>query len=73
MRSTANEASELSALHNAWSPIMAALFAGNAIVLKCSESVFWSTTWFVDVIKESLRACGQDPELVQVRADASED
>ncbi|KAI0275120.1 meiotic sister-chromatid recombination aldehyde dehydrogenase [Gloeopeniophorella convolvens] len=53
-------------LHNAWSPILAALFAGNAIVLKCSEQVFWSTRWFVDVIKECLRACNFDPELVQV-------
>ncbi|KAJ3534463.1 hypothetical protein NM688_g7133 [Phlebia brevispora] len=53
-------------LHNAWSPIMAALFAGNAVVVKCSEQVIWSTMFFVDVIKECLRACGQDPELVQL-------
>lgn len=55
------------ALHNAWSPIIAALFAGNSIVLKCSENVVWSTTWFVQAIKECLRACGHDEELVQVR------
>ncbi|KAJ7349173.1 Aldehyde/histidinol dehydrogenase [Mycena albidolilacea] len=53
-------------LHNAWSPIMASLFAGNAIVLKCSESVFWSTQWFVSVIRKCLQACGHDPELVQL-------
>lgn len=56
----------LSALHNAWSPILAALFSGNAIVVKCSEHVAWSSKWFVDVIKECLRACNFDPELVQV-------
>ena len=59
------------ALHNVWSPIMAALFAGNAVVVKCSEQVVWSSTWFVDVIKECLRVCGQDPELVQVRNEPS--
>ncbi|KZT72872.1 Aldedh-domain-containing protein [Daedalea quercina L-15889] len=53
-------------LHNAWSPIIAALFSGNAIVLKCSENVIWSTRWFVDVIKDCLRACKRDPELVQL-------
>lgn len=55
------------ALHNAWSPILASIFAGNACVLKCSENVIWSTTWFVDVIKRCLVVCGHDPELVQVR------
>jgi acyl-CoA reductase-like NAD-dependent aldehyde dehydrogenase len=54
------------ALHNAWGPIMAALFAGNAIVLKCSEHVIWSTSWFVGAIRECLRACGYSEELVQV-------
>ncbi|KAJ7739684.1 meiotic sister-chromatid recombination aldehyde dehydrogenase [Mycena maculata] len=53
-------------LHNAWSPIIASLFAGNAIVLKCSEHVFWSTQWFVAAIRKCLSACGHDPELVQL-------
>ncbi|KAF9009459.1 meiotic sister-chromatid recombination aldehyde dehydrogenase [Cyathus striatus] len=53
-------------LHNAWSPILAAIFAGNGSVLKCSEHVIWSTTWFVGAIQECLRTCGHDPELVQV-------
>ena len=60
----------LSALHNAWSPIVAAIFAGNAIVLKCSEHVVWSTNWFVGAIHQCLRACGYKSsiqELVQVR------
>ena len=54
------------ALHNSWSPIIAALFAGNAVVLKCSEHVIWSTLWFVGAIKECLRACKFNPDLVQV-------
>ncbi|KAI0800757.1 meiotic sister-chromatid recombination aldehyde dehydrogenase [Fomes fomentarius] len=53
-------------LHNAWSPIIAALFAGNSVVLKCSENVVWSTQWFVQAIKECLKACGHDEELVQL-------
>ncbi|KAJ7771668.1 meiotic sister-chromatid recombination aldehyde dehydrogenase [Mycena metata] len=53
-------------LHNAWSPIMASLFAGNAIVLKCSENVFWSTQWFVGAIRKCLQTCGHDPDLVQL-------
>jgi acyl-CoA reductase-like NAD-dependent aldehyde dehydrogenase len=54
------------ALHNAWSPILAAIFAGNGVVVKCSESVVWSTNWFVGAFTECLRACGHDPELIQV-------
>ncbi|PPR03524.1 hypothetical protein CVT24_007010 [Panaeolus cyanescens] len=53
-------------LHNAWSPILASIFAGNGVVLKCSEQVIWSTTWFVGAISACLRACGHDPELIQV-------
>lgn len=55
-----------SALHNAWSPILAAIFAGNGIVVKCSENVVWSTSWFVSVIQECLHLCGWDSDLVQV-------
>ncbi|KAF8061623.1 Aldehyde/histidinol dehydrogenase [Lyophyllum atratum] len=53
-------------LHNAWSPILASIFAGNGVVLKCSENVIWSTTWFVGAINECLRVCGHDADLVQV-------
>lgn len=53
-------------LHNAWSPILASIFAGNAVVLKCSENVIWSTSWFVAAIQECLSACGHDPDIVQV-------
>jgi len=54
------------ALHNSWSPILAAIFSGNGIVLKCSEHVIWSTTWFVGAISECLKVCGHDSDLVQV-------
>ncbi|OCH89541.1 meiotic sister-chromatid recombination aldehyde dehydrogenase [Obba rivulosa] len=53
-------------LHNAWSPILAALFAGDAIVVKCSEHVIWSTSWFVGAIMTCLQACGHSPDLVQL-------
>ncbi|KAH9947117.1 meiotic sister-chromatid recombination aldehyde dehydrogenase [Amylocystis lapponica] len=53
-------------LHSTFSTVLAALFAGNAIVVKCSEHVVWSSMWFVGAIKECLRACKQDPELVQL-------
>ncbi|KDQ63254.1 hypothetical protein JAAARDRAFT_168878 [Jaapia argillacea MUCL 33604] len=53
-------------LHNAWSPILAALFAGNGVVVKCSEHVIWSTTWFVGAVQECLRVCGHNPDLVQL-------
>lgn len=56
----------LIALHNSWSPILAGIFAGNGVVLKCSEHVIWSTAWFVGAINEALRVCGHDPELVQL-------
>lgn len=55
-----------SALHNAWSPILASIFAGNGVVLKCSEQVVWSTNFYVSIINKALQACGHDPELVQV-------
>ncbi|THH26972.1 hypothetical protein EUX98_g7220 [Antrodiella citrinella] len=53
-------------LHNAWSPMMAALFAGNSVVIKCSEKVVWSTQYFVQVAKACLEACGYNPDLVQL-------
>lgn len=63
-------------LHNAWSPILAGIFAGNAVILKCHENVIWSSTYFISVIQDCLKACGHNPDLVQIiccypeRADA---
>ncbi|WVF68391.1 hypothetical protein IAT40_003156 [Kwoniella sp. CBS 6097] len=52
--------------HNAISPILAALFAGNSIVVKCSEQVAWSSMWFVGGVKACLSACGLDEDVVQL-------
>ncbi|WWD20400.1 hypothetical protein CI109_104876 [Kwoniella shandongensis] len=52
--------------HNVISPILAALFAGDTIVVKCSEQVAWSSMWFVGGIKACLRACGLDEDVVQL-------
>ncbi|KAJ3477063.1 hypothetical protein NLI96_g10721 [Meripilus lineatus] len=53
-------------LHNAWSPIIAALFAGNSVILKCSEQVIWSTQWYIEAIRNCLQACGHNPNVVQL-------
>lgn len=55
-----------SALHNCFSPILASLFSGNAIVLKCSEHVVWSTSWFIQAVRHCLVTCGHPPDLVQL-------
>ncbi|WWC65740.1 uncharacterized protein I303_108362 [Kwoniella dejecticola CBS 10117] len=52
--------------HNLISPILAALFAGNTIVVKCSEQVAWSSLWFIGAIKACLRACGLNDDVVQL-------
>ncbi|TDL28101.1 ALDH-like protein [Rickenella mellea] len=53
-------------LHNAWSPIIASIFAGNGIVVKCSEKVVWSSMWFIGAVQECLGVCGFDRDLVQL-------
>lgn len=40
--------------------------AGNTIVVKCSEYVGWSSTYFVGAVRECLTACGWDPDIVQL-------
>ncbi|EST07995.1 Aldehyde dehydrogenase [Kalmanozyma brasiliensis GHG001] len=52
--------------HNVMGPIIASVFAGNAIVVKASELVAWSATYFVDCIRKCLEVSGGDPELVQI-------
>lgn len=51
--------------HNFISPVISALFAGNAIVVKPSEQTCWSTSFFTDLIRGALRSCGHSPDLVQ--------
>ncbi|KAI5480677.1 aldehyde dehydrogenase [Pseudohyphozyma bogoriensis] len=52
--------------HNVISPMIAALFSGNAIVLKPSENVAWSTHIFVSAFRSCLEACGHSPDVVQI-------
>ncbi|KAG0335237.1 Meiotic Sister-Chromatid recombination aldehyde dehydrogenase [Podila humilis] len=52
--------------HNTFGPMITALFAGNGILIKASEQVAWSTTtYFAQIARTCLEACGHDPELVQ--------
>lgn len=53
-------------LHNLIGPVVAALFSGNAIVVKCSEQVVWSSTWFVGMIHAALRLLDISEDLVQL-------
>ena len=50
--------------HNVLGPIIAALFAGNAIVLKPSERTAWSAAYFLAVVRGALKACGHSAQLV---------
>lgn len=52
--------------HNALSPALAALTTGNAIVIKCSEMVVWSTNYFIAGLHACLVACNESPDLVQL-------
>lgn len=52
--------------HNVMGPLIASLFTGNAIVIKCSEQVLWSTNWFVLLVKSVLKLLNIDEELVQL-------
>ncbi|KHN98826.1 Aldehyde/histidinol dehydrogenase [Metarhizium album ARSEF 1941] len=54
--------------HNMMGPIVSALFAGNAIVVKVSEQTAWSSAHFADVARGALAAHGHDPNLVQAVA-----
>lgn len=52
-------------LQNILNPVIPALMAGNAIVVKPSEWVAWSSPRFVQLVKDVLAAQGHSPELVQ--------
>lgn len=60
-------------LHNMMGPIVAAIFSGNGIVVKCSESVVWSSKYFIKIVKQALKVNGFDPDLVNVIACWPED
>lgn len=51
--------------HNIMNPLSAALFAGNAIVIKVSEHACWSLKYYSAIIHEALRAVDAPLDLVQ--------
>jgi len=50
---------------NIINPIIPALMAGNAIVLKPSEWVAWSSARFIHALRQVLADAGHDPNLIQ--------
>eukprot|EP00968_Pinguiococcus_pyrenoidosus_P018540 scaffold1951_cov258-Pinguiococcus_pyrenoidosus.AAC.9 len=52
--------------HNVMNHVVSGIFAGNAVVSKVSEYTSWSSAYFSRIVQASLRACGHDPDLVQV-------
>lgn len=52
-------------VHNILSPVSAAIFSGNAIVVKPSELTVWSAVHVIRVVRRVLTLCGEDPDLVQ--------
>ncbi|KAK3335701.1 Aldehyde/histidinol dehydrogenase [Cercophora scortea] len=51
--------------HNLIGPVISALFAGNAILVKGSEQTAWSSSYFADIARGALVAHGHSPALVQ--------
>lgn len=51
--------------HNVFNPLIAAVFSGNAIVVKVSEFASWSTKYYGRIIQAALKAVGAPPDLVQ--------
>lgn len=51
--------------HNFIGPVISALFTGNAIIVKPSEQTAWSSSYFLDIARGALLACGHSPSLVQ--------
>ncbi|KAG6006607.1 hypothetical protein E4U21_006829 [Claviceps maximensis] len=54
--------------HNMMGPIISALFAGNAIVVKVSEQTAWSSSWFLQIARGALAAHGHDEHVIQMVA-----
>jgi acyl-CoA reductase-like NAD-dependent aldehyde dehydrogenase len=51
--------------HNVFNPVSAALFSGNAIVLKVSEYASWSISYYKRIIDACLESVGAPKDLVQ--------
>ena len=52
--------------HNVFNPLVAHVFAGNAVVIKVSEHASWSAKYYSRVIQEALKAVGAPENLVQI-------
>lgn len=52
--------------HNVFNPMLAAVFAGNAIVIKVSEHASWSGLFYSRIIQEALQNIGAPADLVHV-------
>ncbi|WFD33437.1 Meiotic Sister-Chromatid recombination aldehyde dehydrogenase [Malassezia cuniculi] len=53
-------------VHNMLGPVISALFAGNAVIVKCSEHVAWTSNHILARVRQCLAACDLSPELVQL-------
>lgn len=51
--------------HNLISPVISAIFAGNAIIVKPSEHTAWSSMFLCDIIQRAIVSCGHPKDLVQ--------
>ncbi|KAL1530728.1 hypothetical protein AB1Y20_001627 [Prymnesium parvum] len=54
--------------HNILNPVSAAVFSGNAIIVKVSEHSLWSSKFYGRLLEKCLQAAGAPPDLVQVIA-----
>lgn len=52
--------------HNMFCPLIPALFAGNAVVIKVSEWTSWSAAEYVEIVHRVLRKHGLPTDLVQI-------
>lgn len=52
--------------HNVFNPLTAAVYAGNAIVIKVSEHASWSSLYYGRIIKAALKSVGAPEHLVQI-------
>ncbi len=52
--------------HNLLNPLTAALFSGNALVIKVSEHASWSSGYYGRIISAALAAAGAPADLVQI-------
>jgi len=52
--------------HNMLGPIISAIYAGNAIVVKVSEYTSWSSTYYLEIVRAALTSLGHPADVVQI-------